>query len=82
MKISEAIKHLERYDPDDTIAFDMWCAEDVVSQATSQGIKLTEEQVFNVLNRAEARFDACLGISWDVLDYHIEVEVQHGSNDL
>jgi hypothetical protein len=46
----------------------VWMIEDVLSIRPD----LTEEQAWEVLQVAESRHDATIGINWDVLDYHAQ----------
>jgi hypothetical protein len=46
----------------------VWMVEDVLSIRPD----LTEEQAWEVLQVAERRHDATIGINWDVLDYHAQ----------
>ena len=52
---------------DDEIAV-VWSADDVLSIRKH----LTPEQAFEVLQRAEHKHDAELGINWDVLGFHAD----------
>ena len=56
----------QMYDPNTTIAI-MWGIEDVKSLRNS----LTDEQCMEVLGRVEDKHDACVGVNWDVIDWHI-----------
>lgn len=73
MEVKTLIEHLQqRYQPDDVIAASLWVAEDVLIRAAESGITLTRDQAEAVLDMAEDHHDANVGISWDVLDIHIE----------
>jgi len=50
---------------DDEIAI-IWSAEDVLSIRED----LTPEQALEVLEQADHKHDANIGINWDVLGYH------------
>lgn len=49
-----------------------WCLEDVLHLAKSRGIRLSKAQASEVLEAAERRHDASVGINWDVLACHID----------
>lgn len=71
-KLKERIEQLEKelahYKDNCTI---VWMPEDVLSLDDT----LTDEQVSWVLERMEHKHDACLGISWDTVEFWIsEVE--------
>ena len=42
--------------------------QDIIEQAKSRGITLTEEQGNNILDLMEERFNAEIGMNWDVID--------------
>lgn len=52
---------------DDEIAI-IWSAADVLTIRED----LTPDQALEVLQRAEHKHDATIGINWDVLGYHAE----------
>lgn len=49
-----------------------WDIDDVLERAKETGITLTSDQAKEVLDEAEHRFDANVGINWYVLDEYIE----------
>jgi len=51
---------------DDRI-FDVWAVEDVVSQAKSEGKRISKSKARDILSTIEDRFDASIGINWDVI---------------
>ena len=57
----------------DTISLE-WCVADVKQQLKDRGKKekLTLKQCRNVLSRCLHKHDASIGISWDIIDYHID----------
>ena len=57
-------EQLAHYEDNCTI---VWMPEDVLSLDDT----LTEEQVSWVLERMEHKHDACLGISWDTIEFWI-----------
>ncbi len=75
MNVKELIKHLEEYDSDTLVAYDLWLVEDVECRAEEFDIELTREQCENVLNAMEHYKDANIGLSWAVVDVHIDSEV-------
>lgn len=52
-----------------------WCLEDIRHQAESRGIILTPKELNEVADLCEYEFDACIGINWDVIDYHTDTVV-------
>lgn len=52
-----------------------WDIEDIKDRASDKGIKLTDEQAHNILDIAYKRFDANIGINWDVIDTYIDEEI-------
>jgi len=55
---------------DDHISI-LWNVEDVKTQATIRGLKLTKAECREVLEECLNSHDATLGLSWDILDHHI-----------
>jgi len=51
---------------DDRI-FDVWSVEDVLSQAKSDGKRISKSKARDILSTIEHRFDASIGINWDVI---------------
>jgi hypothetical protein len=49
-----------------------WKRQDVVTCAQTMKITLDEEEVDEVFDRMEHRFDASLGMSWDIIEMHID----------
>ena len=56
----------------DSIAV-IWCVEDVLMRAEEQGIPLTKDEARTILARMDHKHDACIGISWDVIDCYIDM---------
>ena len=52
-----------------------WGWQDVESRANDRDISLTKDQCMDILMYADRRHDACIGISWDVLDVYIDMEI-------
>ena len=50
----------------------VWNTDDVFDQAKRDGVDISEEQASLVLQRMKRYHDACVGINWDVISYHIE----------
>jgi len=55
-----------------TILRNDWHTEDVFSVAENMGIKLTEDDVHEVMVQMESSFDANIGINWEYIQYCIE----------
>ena len=68
MTVKELIKHLESYNPDDVIAYDLWSVDDVLHEGYPE---VTRAQAEEVLGRMERYKDASIGMNWDVLNYHL-----------
>ena len=49
-----------------------WSTDDVMYQAESMGITLTEEQADTILDNVERFHDANEGINWVVIGCHID----------
>jgi len=58
---------------DDThVAVVIWSPEDVKGRAKQLGIKVTDEQVDDILDRLDDKQDCSLGISWDTIDCYLD----------
>lgn len=49
-----------------------WSTEDVLFRAEDMGVTLTEEQGDQILQDVFDNHDADVGVSWAVIDFHIE----------
>jgi hypothetical protein len=49
-----------------------WSTEDVLFRAEDMGVTLTEEQGDQILQNVFDNHDADVGVSWVVIDFHIE----------
>ena len=54
-----------------TIAI-VWSTEDVKSKAETLGIKLNDNQAYQILLNVEQQHDANLGITWETIEYSIK----------
>jgi hypothetical protein len=50
----------------------IWSTEDVLQTAEDMDIKLTTEEADDILISVEHNHDACHGISWDTIGWHIQ----------
>jgi hypothetical protein len=84
MTIAQLIKHLEHYNPNEIIAYDLWMVDDVMGSSNDHGA-ITRSQAEEVLHRMEHRKDASIGLNWDVLNYYLdqvmEEETKGGSDE-
>lgn len=80
MTIRELIKHLETYNPDDVIAYDLWSVDDVIAEGNHHGdyAEVTQEQAEEVLLRMEHHKDCNVGLNWDVMNYHLDNVMSDG----
>ena len=75
-KVKDLIKHLgDTFKEEDTIAYDIWQAEDILVRAKENHEKLTNEEVEKVLDRMDSQRDSTIGLSWDVVDLAIAAVV-------
>ena len=61
----------------DTIAI-YWDIDDVKATAWNmrECINLTDDMARNILADIDRRHDACIGVSWDVIETHIELYLE------
>lgn len=79
MTVKELIKHLETYNPDDVIAYDLWSVDDVMHEGNHDYPDVTRAQAEEVLGRMERHKDATIGMNWDVLNYHLDEVVREAN---
>jgi uncharacterized protein HemY len=77
--IKEVIEHLQGYNPDDVVAYDIWQVEDVMQQAKEDGVVISEENAKEVLERIDRHKDAEVGISWAVISSVLDDMVEEGA---
>lgn len=74
-KVSQLIEDLKQfYKPDDVIAYDIWCREDVLERASEFSIDITEEQADKIIEDMHENRDAEYGITWDTIDTYLQEE--------
>lgn len=88
MTVKELIKHLESYDQDAIIAYDLWQVDDVIHEGNhhAEYPEVTREQAEEVLRLMDHNKDCNVGLNWDVLNYHLsnvmyEAEQKGGSDE-
>lgn len=54
----------------------LWNKEDIINVAEKNDIKITDDEVLEVIDRIEQTFDANIGVNWDVISYNI-IEVKN-----
>lgn len=74
MTIKELIKHLESYNLDDVIAYDLWSVDDVIEEGNhhDEYPEVTQEQAEEVLLRMDHHKDCNVGLNWDYMNYHLD----------
>jgi hypothetical protein len=73
MKVSEALKHLQKhYNPEDAICQIIWSVEDVQGVAKEEDTVLSTEQCENILQTMEHHHDCEYGITWETIKSQVE----------
>ena len=73
MTIKEFIERLQtRYQPEMECAVALWQPDDVRESASERDIKLTDEEVSEVLSSVQRKQDCEIGINWDVINCWID----------
>jgi len=73
MKLEKFIAVLRgHYSPEMEIVPIFWQAEDILWRAKDRDIILTDEDLGQIVDALTDNHDACIGINWDVIDFHIE----------
>jgi hypothetical protein len=74
-KTVEKSHNLDWSHRDDAVAF--WFAtKDVIERALETGREITEEQAKSILLNMLDKYDADMGISWDVIDIYTDMELR------
>lgn len=74
MTVKKLIKHLETYNPEDVIAYDLWQVDDVRHEGNhhAEYPEVTQEQAEEVLRRMSQHKDCTVGLNWEVLNHHLD----------
>lgn len=76
--VRDLIVHLQRnYAPDDTIAAAIWQVDDVMGQAHERGLAISDTCAADILERIDTQHDACLGITWETIDFWLD-QIEEG----
>ena len=63
---------LRHYSPDEHVAVDIWCVEDVLERAEERGIKISRKGAEEIIDEVHRRRDSTIGINWDVIDSFLD----------
>lgn len=77
MTVRELIEYLKTYDSNMPLAFSLWQPDDVRWHAEENGIKLSEDEISNVLGIMHDKQDASLGLSWTTLECAVEQVIEN-----
>ena len=72
--VKELKEHLESFNDDDIIAYDIWQIENVKHYCDNMGIEISADQCENVIYNMEQGKDANDGITWDILGFYVQEE--------
>lgn len=73
MRMDELIKRLQRqYHPETELVAVFWQKDDVLTRAKDRGLVISDEEAGDIVEALEDRHDACIGINWDVIDFHLD----------
>jgi len=75
MTVKELINILSSYKPDTHCAHIIFMPDDIHTLAEEADVKLTDEEVNNILDTADHKADAGDGLNWDILQIHMEWEI-------
>ena len=73
-KVQELREWLDTYNPNDELAWALWCIEDVQMAAKDwdPSIELSDKRAAEILNKVHHKQDASVGINWDVIREYID----------
>ncbi len=73
MRMDKFIEQLqEQHDPETELVGVIWLKEDVIWRASDRGLTVSDEEASEVLEALANNHDACIGINWDIIDYHLD----------
>lgn len=73
MRVEDFIKQLqERYHPESEVVAVIWLGGDVIDRAGDRGLTLSDAEASQIVKAMERNHDACIGINWDVIDFHLD----------
>ena len=72
---------LRNCSPDEHVAVDIWCVEDVLERAEERGIKISRKEAEKIIDEIHRRRDSTVGINWVVIDAYLD-EVEERGEDL
>ena len=49
-----------------------WHVDDIKGQAENRSMKITDQQAKDVLQAVKHKHDACIGVNWEVIDFHLD----------
>jgi len=79
--VREVIDWLSRhYSPDERVAVDIWCVEDVLDRAEERGINISRREAEEIIDDIHKNTDATIGINWDVIDAYLDEVKSRGKN--
>lgn len=73
MRMDDFIKHLqELYHPQTEVVGVFWQKDDVISRAKDRGQAISDTDATRIVEALENHHDACIGINWEVIDFHLD----------
>ena len=75
---SEIMERVSALDPAGAYVVHIWTEEDVLSVAAGMRVRLTDEQLDEVMGLMEHKFDAEVGMNWTVIKTHIRWVLSKG----
>lgn len=73
MRMEDFIKHLqENYHPQTEVIGVFWQKDDVIARADDRGLTISDADASRIVEALEGNHDACIGINWDVIDFHLD----------
>jgi hypothetical protein len=77
MQIKQLIEDLTKYhNPEDHVAVHLWCAEDVLEKAGEENVKLSRDDVNEILDDLHNHIDSEYGLCWDTVQSCIEKHLE------
>ena len=72
MLAKDLIKHIQKqHKPDEVLAWDIWCSDDVFSRAAMLGYVIDQEAAEDIIETMYENKDANDGFNWDTIEWYL-----------
>jgi len=69
--VTEAKNRFQGMSPNEYVAIAIWCEDDVLERAKEKGIKCSQDQARDIIDKMDNKQDCSIGITWDTIDCYL-----------